>query len=71
MRIKQGLQGTTFCKMQANNIGTGVHYSVYEHPYYQRTYDWKVEDYPNAMKIGRQTVSLPFSQNLMTKISNA
>ena len=53
------------CKMQAENIGTGVHYlSIPEHPYYQRTYDWKIEDYPNAMKIGRQTVSLPLSPKL-------
>jgi dTDP-4-amino-4,6-dideoxygalactose transaminase len=43
----------------------GVHYrSIPEHPYYQQTYHWKPEDYPNAMAIGRQTVSLPLSPNL-------
>ena len=36
-----------------------------EHPYYQKTFGLKPEDYPNAMRIGRQTVSLPlFSAKL-------
>ena len=49
----------------ANNIGVGVHYlSIAEHPYYQKTFGWKPEDYPNAMRIGRQTVSLPISAKL-------
>jgi len=52
-------------EMAANNIGVGVHYlSIPEHPYYQRTYGWRPEDYPNAMKIGRQTVSLPISAKM-------
>jgi len=47
------------------NIGVGVHYlSVAEHPFYQETFGWKVKDYPNAMKVGRATVSLPFSAQL-------
>jgi dTDP-4-amino-4,6-dideoxygalactose transaminase len=47
------------------NIGVGVHYmSLPEHPYYQRTLGWRPEDYPNAMKVGRQTVSLPLSAGL-------
>jgi len=51
--------------MHCENIGTGVHYlSIPEHPYYQTTYGWKPEDYPNAMKIGRETVSLPLSAGL-------
>ncbi|MHB8168806.1 MAG: DegT/DnrJ/EryC1/StrS family aminotransferase [Thermoleophilia bacterium] len=51
--------------MTAENIGIGVHYlSIPEHPYYQKTFGWKPEDYPNAMQIGRQTVSLPLSANL-------
>ncbi len=52
-------------EMAANNIGVGVHYlSIPEHPYYQRTYGWRPEDYPNATKIGRQTVSLPISAKM-------
>jgi dTDP-4-amino-4,6-dideoxygalactose transaminase len=51
--------------MTAHNIGVGVHYlSIPEHPYYQNTFRWKPEDYPNAMKIGRQTASLPMSARL-------
>lgn len=52
-------------RMTANGIGVGVHYvSLPEHPYYQKTFGWKPEDYPNAMRIGRQTVSLPISAKL-------
>ena len=51
--------------MTARRIGVGVHYmSVPEHPYYQRAFGWKPEDYPHAMRIGRQTVSLPLSAKL-------
>ena len=51
--------------MTEHNIGVGVHYlSVPEHPFYQQRYGWRPEDYPNAMRIGRQTVSLPLSPAL-------
>lgn len=51
--------------MNAHNIGPGVHYlSIPEHPYYRREFGWKPEDYPNAARIGRQTVSLPLSAKL-------
>jgi len=50
--------------MTASNFGVGVHYlSILEHPLYQKTFGWKPEDYPNAMRIGLPTVSLPFSAN--------
>jgi dTDP-4-amino-4,6-dideoxygalactose transaminase len=49
----------------AHNIGVGVHYlSIPDHPYYQKTFGWKPEDYPNAMKTGRQIASLPISAKL-------
>ncbi|MGB5218018.1 MAG: DegT/DnrJ/EryC1/StrS family aminotransferase [Smithella sp.] len=52
-------------RMTKHNIGVGVHYmSIPEHPYYQHTFGWKPEDYPHAMKVGRQTVSLPISAKL-------
>ena len=52
--------------MTEHAIGVGVHYmSIPEHPYYQSTYGWKPEDYPNAMVVGRQTVSLPISAKLL------
>ena len=51
--------------MNKRKIGTGVHYlSVPEHPYYQETYGWRPEQWPNATRIGRQTVSLPLSAKL-------
>jgi dTDP-4-amino-4,6-dideoxygalactose transaminase len=51
--------------MAAKNIGVGVHYmSIPEHPYYQKTFGWNPVHYPHAMRIGRQTVSLPISVNL-------
>jgi dTDP-4-amino-4,6-dideoxygalactose transaminase len=55
-------------EMTANNIGVGVHYqSIPEHPYYQQTYGWRPEDYPNAYCIGKSTVSLPISAKLNNK----
>jgi len=51
--------------MTSQGIGTGVHYlSVPEHPYYQQRFGWTPEQWPNAMRIGRQTVSLPLSPKL-------
>jgi dTDP-4-amino-4,6-dideoxygalactose transaminase len=51
--------------MNARRIGTGVHYlSVPEHPYYQQRFGWKPEQWAHAMRIGRQTVSLPLSPKL-------
>ncbi|MBW2119079.1 MAG: DegT/DnrJ/EryC1/StrS family aminotransferase [Deltaproteobacteria bacterium] len=52
-------------KMTSQNIGVGVHYlSVPEHPFYQQTLGFRPEDFPHAMGVGRQTVSLPFSTKL-------
>jgi dTDP-4-amino-4,6-dideoxygalactose transaminase len=52
-------------KMHQEGVGTGIHYlSIPEHPYYQRTFGWKPDDFPNAMSIGRQTMSLPLSPSL-------
>jgi len=51
--------------MNAARIGTGVHYlSIPEHPYYQQRFGWKPEQWPQAMKLGRETVSLPLSPAL-------
>jgi dTDP-4-amino-4,6-dideoxygalactose transaminase len=48
--------------MNGLRIGTGVHYlSVPEHPYYQQRFGWRPEQWPEAMRLGRQTVSLPLS----------
>ena len=63
---KTGITRDEFLQaMHSHNIGTGVHYlSIPEHPYYQKRFGWKPEDYPDAMRIGRQTVSLPLSARL-------
>ncbi|MCK9488479.1 MAG: DegT/DnrJ/EryC1/StrS family aminotransferase [Xanthomonadales bacterium] len=52
-------------RMNARGIGTGVHYlSVPEHPHYQERFGWAPEQWPNGMRIGQQTVSLPLSPKL-------
>jgi dTDP-4-amino-4,6-dideoxygalactose transaminase len=54
--------------MNAARIGTGVHYlSIPEHPYYQQRFSWRPEQWPNAMKLGRETVSLPLSPAMSDK----
>lgn len=51
--------------MTQRGIGTGVHYlSIPEHPYYQDRFGWRPETFPEAQRIGRQTVSLPLSAKL-------
>lgn len=51
--------------MNSAGIGTGVHYlSIAEHPYYQKRFGWTPEQWPAAMRAGRQTVSLPLSPKL-------
>jgi dTDP-4-amino-4,6-dideoxygalactose transaminase len=63
---KTGISRDAFLDAMSNeNIGVGVHYlSIPEHPYYQKKFGWKPEEYPNAMRVGRQTVSLPLSAKL-------
>jgi dTDP-4-amino-4,6-dideoxygalactose transaminase len=52
-------------EMTRNGIGVGVHYlAIPEHPYYRSRYRWRLEDYPHAVRIGRQIVSLPISAKL-------
>lgn len=61
-----GLERDAFLNaMTRHHIGVGVHYvSVPEHPFYQRALGWKPEAWPNAMRIGRQTVSLPIAPKM-------
>lgn len=52
-------------RMTDEGIGTGVHYlSLAEHPYYQQRFGWQPQQWPYAMRIGRETVSLPLSPKL-------
>jgi dTDP-4-amino-4,6-dideoxygalactose transaminase len=63
---KAGISRDGFlAEMIKNNVGVGVHYlSIPEHPFYQNRYSWQANDYPYAMVIGRNTVSLPLSPAL-------
>lgn len=52
-------------RMTEERIGVGVHYlSIPEHPFYQKTFGWRPEDYPQARELGRHTVSIPLSAKL-------
>lgn len=63
---KTGISRDEFLEaITVNGIGVGVHYlSIPEHPYYQQTFGWHPDDYPNAAAYGRETVSLPISAKL-------
>jgi dTDP-4-amino-4,6-dideoxygalactose transaminase len=63
---KTGISRDYFLEaMTKRNIGVGVHYlSIPEHPYYQKKFGWRSEDFPNAHAFGRETVSLPISPKL-------
>jgi dTDP-4-amino-4,6-dideoxygalactose transaminase len=51
--------------LTARRIGAGVHYlSIPEHPYYQTRLGIQADEWPNAMGVGRTTVSLPLSARL-------
>ncbi len=51
--------------MTRQGIGVGVHYlAIPEHRYYRDRFDWPADAWPNAVRIGRQTVSLPLSAAL-------
>lgn len=46
--------------MGAQNIGTALHYlAVHTFTHYQKTYGWKIGDYPNAEYVSDRIVSLP------------
>ena len=63
---KNGISRDEFLEEMTNyNIGVGVHYlAIPEHPFYKRRFGWKPEDYPEATKFGRETVSLPLCPKL-------
>ena len=51
--------------LRERGVATSVHWRpLHLHPYYSETFGWRPEDYPHAMKVGRQTVSLPLSPAL-------
>ncbi len=49
-------------------IGTGIHFiSLHLHEYYQKTFGFKPDDFPNAKFISERTLSLPLSAKLADK----
>lgn len=51
--------------LQAENVGTGVHYTaVHLHPYYRETFGYARGDFPNAEFIADRTISIPLSTKL-------
>jgi dTDP-4-amino-4,6-dideoxygalactose transaminase len=51
--------------LQAENIGTGVHYrAVHLHPYYRDTFGYRPEMFPHAEFLSRRTLSIPFSTRI-------
>lgn len=65
-KARAGISRDNFLNaMTYHNIGVGVHYlAIPEHSYYQKTFGWQPIDFPNAMTVGRQTISLPLSARL-------
>lgn len=52
-------------RLHEAGIGTGVHYrSIAEHPHYRQRFGWQPEQWPEALRIARATVSLPLSPAL-------
>lgn len=52
-------------RILARGVGVGVHYPcVAEHPHYQAALGWSPAELPVATRIGRTTLSLPFSPAL-------
>lgn len=46
--------------LKAENIGTSVHFiPLHLHPYYKKTYGYKLGDYPRAERIYSNAISLP------------
>ena len=51
--------------MTESGIGVGVHYmSIPTYSYYQKEFGWNPLDWPNALQIGNQTVSLPLTPSM-------
>lgn len=67
-----GISRDTFLiKMTEKNVGVGVHYqAIPQHPFYQEKFGWDPKHYPNAVKFGNETVSIPLSAKLTNEEVN-
>jgi len=62
---QQGIRDRFMTEAHKSGIGTGVHYlSIPAHRFYREKFGWKEADFPVAARVGRTTVSLPFSPAL-------
>jgi dTDP-4-amino-4,6-dideoxygalactose transaminase len=51
--------------LHKENIGAGIHYvALHLHPFYQKTFGYRVGEFPHAEFISHRTFSLPFSAKL-------
>ena len=51
--------------MNKIGIGCGVHYkAIPEYSFYKERFSWKIQDYNQAVKFGRETVSIPLSSGM-------
>ncbi len=65
-REKTGMDRETVRRrLNAMGIGTGIHFvSLHLHSYFRDTYGLKPGDFPNALRISRQTLSLPLASGM-------
>lgn len=57
--------------LHKENIGAGVHFiSLHLHPFYQKRFSFRKNDFPEANFISQRTISLPFSAKLTNKDVN-
>ncbi len=60
-RSRNGLTRDDFVAMlRQRNVGAGVHYAaVHLHPYYRDAYGWHPEQFPSALAVSHEVLSLP------------
>ena len=52
-------------ELHKKKIGVGIHYrAIPDHSIYKKLFGWNINKFPNAKKIGRETLSLPLSPSL-------
>ncbi len=64
VKVKRGRAGLTrddFVRMlRERNVGAGVHYAaVHLHPFYRNAYGWHPEQFPSALAVSQEVLSLP------------
>ncbi|MCL4477962.1 MAG: DegT/DnrJ/EryC1/StrS family aminotransferase [Deltaproteobacteria bacterium] len=63
---RTGIDRKTFIhKLNNYGIGTGIHFiSLHLHSYYKKKYGYSAYDFPHALKISNQTLSLPLTSGM-------